>query len=146
VYSTHFDGIPDQTGICAVISNRGRKPLNWVRLRLRSYGQVGRKPGRWRSKWLYRELLMPGQSVVVEFEHAPHAAQIEITIDGAGTGTAPRQGRPLRKASTCSEGVLVREIQRLNADREPQGVQILPLVRRNHPEIDAQIAQVNQGE
>ena len=140
VYSTHFEGIPDQTGICAVISNRGREPVNWIRLRLRSWGDTGQKPGRWKSRWLYEGQLMPGQSVAVEFDNAPNSAQIEISVDRAGSGARVPSGRPLRRVSACSEASLARTLLRINAGREAQNVQMLPIVRRNHPDIEVKVA------
>ncbi len=141
VYSTHFDGIPDQTGICAVIRNPGPRPVAWVRLKLKSFSQLGEVPGQWTSHWLYERALAPGEAVAVEFEHPPSADQIELAVAGYGEGDPPRRGRPLRRARACSEARLQAELKRAREDRSMAGVQLLPILRRNDPARELELAQ-----
>ncbi len=143
VYSTHFDGIPDLAGVCAVVSNRSERAHPWIRLRMDAFGERNGRPWQWKSHWLYPKPLQPGETVALWFENAPHAPQLEIRVDRIGrTPQLPRHGRTLKTTSTCSEASLERALKRLNADRKPQGVQVLPIVRRNHPApvLEAEIA------
>ncbi|MFQ5515354.1 MAG: hypothetical protein ACE5FG_13095 [Myxococcota bacterium] len=131
VYRSHFGGIPDSTGICAVLSNRSERPIAWVRLRLRSYGVSPSKRWRWTSSWLYDGAIPPGQSVALLFEDPPHAQQIEIRIDRFGRGGGrPHPARPLRAVASCSEPNLRSVLADAAEGREATQVQLVPIVRR----------------
>ena len=84
VYSTHFDGIPDQAEICAVVTNRTDRPFTWARLRLRAYPTYGEREGRWTSEWVYRGPLEPGETKALRLVVPPVADQIELELRGAG--------------------------------------------------------------
>ena len=121
VYSTHFHGIPDRGRICAVISNGRSTPVDWVRLRLASRSALGARPGRWRSMWLYRGRLHPGESVAVELERPPVSDEIRLAVRGAGRGRARRTGRPAVEVPECSERALSAALERDAAAREAPG-------------------------
>ena len=53
VYSTHFDGVPDDAAICVVLTNVGSGPVDWTQLRLVSYSDLGEDTASWSSDWLY---------------------------------------------------------------------------------------------
>ena len=129
VYSTHFDGIPDQAGVCAVISNRGTSGVDWVRLRMRVYTNFGDVPGRWTSSWLYRGRLEPGQSIAVELRNPPTAEGLEIEVIRSGHGSGPSRGRSVRSTPECSEAWLRAELSRRLASRTAAGVRVLPMDR-----------------
>ncbi|MBW2279368.1 MAG: hypothetical protein JRG76_12745 [Deltaproteobacteria bacterium] len=125
VYSTHFHGIPDSGRICAVISNRRGSPVDWVRLRLASRSGLAERPGRWRSAWLYRGRLEPGESVAVELDRPPVSDQIRLTVHGAGRGRPTRTGRPAVEIPECSERALSAALERDAAAREAPGREIV---------------------
>ncbi len=135
VYSSHFDGIPDRSGICAVLQNHGSRDASWVRLTMQAFGAKGDRASRWTSHWLYAHPLRSGESVAVAFENAPHADQIDLRIDRVGRGAhLPRVGRPLLRSRTCNEGELRAALREAARGRQAQGVQLIPIVRRNDPE------------
>ncbi len=141
VYSTHFDGIPDQTRICAVITNEGRLPVSWLRLRLQAFSQLGEVPGRWTSYWLYPKPLASGQTIAVEFRNPPSADQIELKVSSAGGGDPPRRGRPLRRTRACSEAALQQKLKRESAERGGTEIQLVSIERRNDPSRELELAQ-----
>ena len=118
VYSTHFDGIPDQGRICAWIANRSATPVEWVRLRLHSRNASG---GRWRTHWLYRGPLEPGASVAVELRQPPVADEIRLRVQRSGRGRVRGSGRPAVPVAECSERALVAAIGRDDPTREARG-------------------------
>ncbi len=140
VYSTHFDGIPDETRICAVVTNAGPKPVAWVRLRLQAFSQLGELPGRWTSYWLYPKPLASGQTIAVEFRDPPSADQIELSVSDAGDGSPPRRGRPLRRTRACSEAALQQNLKRARAERSVTEMQLVSIERRNDPSREIELA------
>jgi hypothetical protein len=103
-YSTHFEGIPDQAEICAVVRNLGTRPIEWVELRLTSTSQLADAPATWRSSWIHRGRIEAGAQVALRFEYPPMADEIEVEIARYGRDPrAPKNGRPLRVAGECSE-------------------------------------------
>jgi hypothetical protein len=141
VYSTHFEDIPDQTGICAVITNHGDRPLGWVRLKLRAFSYLGEVPGQWTSYWLYAQPLAAGETIVVEFEDPPSTDQIELSVNRWGDGQPPRRGRPLHRSSSCSEAGLQRKLESRRGGLSTVGARMLPVLRRNDPSPDVEGAQ-----
>jgi hypothetical protein len=130
-YATHFDGIPDRSAICAVVSNRTAAAVGWVRLRLESHSRLGDEPGRWVSYWVWRGHLAPGDSVALELSDPPVADQIRLNLRGAGTGGGPASGRTAQRVDDCSDLVL-------QARLGSAGRQVVQVVRRNegaHEEI-----------
>jgi hypothetical protein len=106
-YSTHFEGIPDQAEVCAVVRNRSERPVEWVELRLLSTSQLADAPATWRSTWVYRGRIEPGQHVALRFDNPPMADEIKIAVARVGRDKrVPRNGRPLRIADECSEETL----------------------------------------
>jgi len=144
VYSTHFDGIPDQTRICAVITNAGPLPVSWLRLRLQAFSQLGEVPGQWTSYWLYPKPLAPGQTIAVEFRDPPSADQIELKLSSAGDGDPPRRGRTLHRTRACSEAVLQQELKRERAERSGTEIQLVSIERRNDPSRELEVAQAER--
>ncbi len=117
-YSTHFEGIPDQAEVCAVVRNRGTRPVEWVELRLLSTSQLADEPATWKSTWIYRGHIEPGQRVALRFENPPMADEIEIAVARAGRDTrAPKNGRPLRVAGECTDEALRIALQAELEDR-----------------------------
>lgn len=130
-YATHFEGIPDRSAICAVVSNRGAAPVGWVRLRLESHSRLGDEPGRWVSYWLWRGHLEPGDSVALELPDPPVADAVRLDLRGAGSGEGSGAGRAARRVDACSEEVLA-------ASLGSGGREVVEVVRRNegaHEEI-----------
>ena len=106
-YSTHFEGIPDQAEVCAVVRNRGARPVEWVELRLLSTSQLADTPATWKSTWVYRGRIEPGQRIALRFENPPMADEIELAVARVGRDPrVPKNGRPLRIAGECSEEAL----------------------------------------
>jgi hypothetical protein len=102
-YSTHFEGIPDQTEACVVVRNRGARPLTWLELRLRVSSHFGGDVPL-RSKWVYRGKIAPGESIALRFLYPPAADEIQVASSRAGTGRAgPASGRPLVRTDECSD-------------------------------------------
>ena len=103
-YSTHFEQIPDQSEICAVVRNGSARPIEWVELRMRSTSHLADAPEPWRSSWVYRGRIEPGERIYLRFENPPMADEIEIAVVRFGRGErVPRNGRPLRAVGECSE-------------------------------------------
>jgi len=106
-YSTHFEGIPDQAEICAVVRNRTTRPVEWVELRLLSTSQLADSPVTWKSNWIYRGRIEPGERVALRFENAPMADELEVSVGRVGRDArVPKNGRPLRVAGECSDEAL----------------------------------------
>ena len=106
-YSTHFEGIPDQAEICAVLRNRSARPVEWVELRLRSTSQLADAPRTWKSSWIHQGRIEPGETVSLRFENPPMADEIELEVVRVGRDErAPRNARPLRITGECSDDSL----------------------------------------
>jgi hypothetical protein len=137
VLTTHFDGVPDRSAICAVVTNRGEEPVDWVTLRLRSYPtywetEAGRSP-RWTSTWTHQGRMKPGETRAFRLVQPPVADQIELELRRAGSGELPRAGRPLVPSEACSEAWLQRQLTEEKGDRTAPGIALYPIVRRNQP-------------
>ena len=134
VLSTHFDDVPDQARICAVLSNRSTRTLSWARLRLSSFARSRDEKPAWKSIWIWRGHLSPGSSVAVLFPHAPPSGQIALSALGSGSGRAPTRGRILEEAPECSERSLATSLLAEANGRESAGIRLLPLLRRGPPQ------------
>ena len=141
VYTTHFDGVPDQIGICAVITNPGPRPVDWVSLKLRSISERGELHGQWSSRWLYPEPLAPGETVAVRFMDPPSSDRIELRIVRLGTGPVPRRGRPLRRMASCSEAALRIPLEADLRERSAPGIRILAVALPPDADAELQVAQ-----
>lgn len=133
-YTTHFDGVPDQAAVCAVISNSGAEPVDWVRLRLRAYSHLGERPARWTSHWIWRGQLAPGGSAVIALVDPPVAEELELVIRASGRGEARGRGRRVARASRCSEEQLVEQLGTELAQRTAAGIELHTAARRGDPE------------
>jgi hypothetical protein len=140
VYTTHFDGIPDQSRICAVITNRGAVPLQWVRLRLRAYSQVGKRRSSWRSNWLYPRPIEVGETVALELVDPPVVDEFELKVVRSGRSPAARPGRPLRRSADCSESALTAALEDEFESRVAPGVEIRPMARAGDPTSQVLVA------
>jgi len=123
-YSTHFDGIPDQGRVCAVIHNGSSVPIEWARLRLVSRSSLGERSGRWRSDWLFRGHIEPGESVAVELERPPMADQGSLRIQRAGRGQVRERGRAVHVVRECSTDALSTRLRDADAGRQPTAREI----------------------
>ena len=130
-YSTHFEGIPDQAEICAVLRNRSTRPVEWVELRLRSTSQLADAPTTWKSTWIHQGRIEPGETVSVRFENPPMADEIELEVVRVGRDArAPRSGRPLRIAAECSEDSLRTALLAELSDREAPDMEVRAAAQR----------------
>jgi hypothetical protein len=126
-YSTHFEGIPDQAEICAVVRNRSARPVEWVELRLRSTSRLADSPRTWKSTWIHQGRIEPGESVSLRFENPPMADEIELAVVRAGRDErAPRNGRPLRVTGECSEDSLRAALLAELEDRAAPDMEVRP--------------------
>jgi hypothetical protein len=133
-YSTHFDGIPDQSEICAVVRNKSGRPVEWLELRLESSSQLAAAPVESRSSWVYRGRIEPGERVALRFEHAPMADRIDVRIARTGRDArAPLNGRPLRRTEACSDQSLRAALDAGPEARETTDAEIHP-ARRERPD------------
>jgi len=124
-YSTHFEGIPDQAEVCAVVRNRSARPVEWVELRLHSTSQLADTPSTWKSRWVYRGRIEPGERVSLRFENAPMADEIEISVARVGRDSrVPRNSRPLHVAGECSEEALRAALLAELEDREAPDIEV----------------------
>jgi hypothetical protein len=137
VFTTHFDGIPDRSAICAVVSNRDVRPVEWVSLRLRAYPTYavtdGERVPRWTSMWTYRGPLKPGETQAFRLARPPVADQIELDLRDAGSGEGPLRGRPLMKSEACSEAWLQQKLASERDGRTAPTMALYPIVRRSQP-------------
>jgi hypothetical protein len=102
-YSTHFEGIPDQAEICAVVRNRSEHAVEWLELRLHATSQLAQSPATWKSRWIYRGRIEAGESVALRFQNAPMADQLVVALVRFGRDDrAPQSGRPLAQTGECS--------------------------------------------
>jgi hypothetical protein len=133
-YTTHFDGVPDQAAVCAVISNHGEEQVDWVRLRLRAYSHLGERPGRWSSDWIWRGRLAPGGSAVIALVDPPVAEELDLVIRASGRGEARGRGRRVERASRCSGEQLAEQLGTELAQRTAEGIELHMAARRGDPE------------
>jgi hypothetical protein len=130
-YSTHFEGIPDQAEICAVVRNRSARPVEWVELRLQSTSQLADSPKTWRSSWLHQGRIEPGESVSLRFENPPMADEIGLEIVRVGRDErAPRNARPLRVTGECSEASLRAALLAELEQREAPHIEVRPAAQQ----------------
>ena len=129
VYTTHFDGLPDSSRVCALLTHRGGAPVDWIRLRLRAFSPDDQSPSRATSLWIYEGSLAPGESVSVELANPPVAPEIELTLAGAGSGHAPR-GRPLVRTPDCTRASLVAAARGSLLGRTAPGIRVQSVIRR----------------
>jgi hypothetical protein len=128
-YSTHFEGIPDQAEACALVRNRGARPIAWLELRLRVSSHFGADTSL-KSKWVYRGLIEPGQTVALRFVHPPVADEIEVTFARAGAdGSGPDNGRPLALAKECSDTALRAALDAELRDRTAPAIELRSATR-----------------
>ena len=141
-YSTHFDGIPDQSEICAVVRNRSGHSLDWVELRLDSSSRLAAEPTRVRSTWLYLGRIEPGERVALRFEHAPMADEIEVRVGRVGSDVrAPLSDRPLRKAHECSDEGLRAALDATLEEREATRAEVRAAARQSADAADELVAE-----
>ena len=133
VYSTHFGGIPDKSRVCAVLVNRRDHPVEWVSLRLKSYSRSGARPTRWRTLWLYRGELRPGEAVAVELSDPPIADEIVLTVQRWGSGDSLPPGRLAGAARSCNEADLISALEDESAARGVVDAQVRVMSRRGQP-------------
>ncbi len=141
VYSTHFDGIPDQARVCVTVTNRTERRIDWVRLKLQSGSDLGYEDAEWRSKWIYRHGIAAGESVALELKRPPVANRLEIIVDRAGRGNGPAHGRTMIRSKDCSETQLLTRLKRELATRTAPGIQIMPMIRPNDRSWETLIAE-----
>ena len=133
-YTTHFDGVPDQAAVCAVIYNDGDQPVDWVRLRLRAYSHLGERPGRWTSRWLWRGRLAPGAYAVIALVDPPVAEELDLVIRASGRGEARGRGRLVKRVVHCSGDHLAKQLGSRLAQRTAEGIELHTAARRGDPE------------
>ena len=133
LYTTHFDGIPDRALVCAVLTNRGARPVDWVRLRLISSSSLGEQPGRWRSDWVWSGSLEPGGSVAIRLIDPPVAEQMLLRVRGSGRDRKPR-GRPSESAADCSIESLRSAAQASQSERTAYGIELHSALPHGHEE------------
>ncbi len=139
VYQTHFDNLPDEARICAVLSNRGERTISWVRLRLRAHSDFEGRKGRFTSHWVYAAALAPGERVAVALENPPAAPEIELTLAGSGRGRVPH-GRSLRPTPECSEAALTLIANAAREERLADGLELRSVIVRDRPTPTGMIA------
>lgn len=133
VLATHFDGIPEGSAVCALLTNRGARPVDWVRLRMRGFSTHGERGGRWASTWLYAGRIESGETRAVRLEHPPVVDQMDLRVVGSGPGSANAMGRPVVDSPRCSEAWLRSQLARTREGRAAPGWSLVPIVRRNDP-------------
>jgi hypothetical protein len=133
VLATHFDGIPDGSAVCAVLTNRGERAVEWVRLRLRAYPTHGERKGRWTSRWLFTDRLEPGETRTVELVRPPVAEQIELELLEAGSGPPAGRGRLVKPIGHCSEPSLREGLVLALGGGSDRRLAYVPIVRRGGP-------------
>ena len=123
VYTTHFDGIPDSSRVCALLTNRGEHAVDWVRLRLRSFSHYEGVPARLSSTWVYAHRLAAGESITVELVDPPVAPEVELRLRGSGSGRAP-VGRRARPSSQCGQERLLESSLARQQSRSADGIEV----------------------
>jgi len=139
-YSTHFEGIPDQAEACAVVRNRGARPIAWVELRMRARSHFGGDVAL-QSKWIYRGRIEPGAKVALRFLHPPAADEIEVRYVRAGADDpGPQYGRPLALAPECSDEALHAAIDAELRGRTAPAIEVRAAARATEDADDALVA------
>jgi hypothetical protein len=129
VYSTHFEGIPDQSEACALVRNRSARPIEWLELQTRVRSHFGGDAAL-KSKWVYRGRIEPGETVALRFVHPPVADEIEVWCARAGaTGAGPQNGRPLARATECSDAALRAELDAELRERTAPDIEVRSAIR-----------------
>jgi hypothetical protein len=140
-YSTHFDDIPDQSEICALVRNTSGRAVEWLELRLESSSRLAATPVEWRSRWVYRGRIEPGERVALHFDHAPMADEIEVRVARFGRdGRAPDNARPLARVSECSDASLRAALEAEFEAREATNARVHSAERRSADAPDAWVA------
>jgi len=132
VYTTHFDGVPDASRVCALLSNRGEHAVDWVRLRLRTFSEYEGVQARLSSSWVYAFPLAPGESIAVELVDPPVSPEIELRVRDAGHGRLPH-GRLVRASTQCGEKRLLESTLARMDSRTADGIEVHTLRRRGPP-------------
>ena len=140
VYTTHFDGIPDQSRVCVVLTNRGSTAVGWVRLRMVGYPGGEERRSRLVSHWVLAEPLAPGQSVAVELLDPPVVREVELSVQRSGAGAQAPVGRPVRRADSCDAETLLAAVQADQAGRTASGIEVVGLVDRGADQRDTFVA------
>ncbi len=128
--ATHFDGVPDRAEVCAIVTNHGDEPVDWVRLRLRSWSRLGDEPGAWTSHWVWRGHLAPASSVVLALPDPPVAEEIALDVRGSGAGERVPPGRAATRAAECSDSALERLAAQADRGRTASGIELRAALRR----------------
>jgi len=140
VYTTHFDGIPDQSRVCAVLTNRGSTLVGWVRLRMVAYGSSDERRSRLVSHWVLAKPLAPGQSVAVELLDPPVVREVELSVQRSGAGGRAPVGRPVRRSDACDADAMLAAAQAEHAGRTASGIEVVGLVDRGAARRDTLVA------
>jgi hypothetical protein len=140
--ATHFDGVPDRAEVCAIVTNRGDAPIDWVRLRLRSWSRLGEEPAAWTTHWVWRGRLAPAESAAIALPNPPVAEEIALDVRENGAGERVPRGRVASLAAECSEEALRRLAQSGGAGRTASGIELRAALRRG----DAEAVVVAQSE
>jgi hypothetical protein len=140
-YSTHFDDIPDQSEICAIVRNASARPVEWIELRLESSSRLAATPGEWRSSWIHRGRIEPGERVALRFQNPPVADELEVRIARVGRDPrAPLNGRPLVRSEACSDEALRATLDAGLAGREATNARVRSAARRSDDAPEALVA------
>ena len=140
VYTTHFDGIPDQSRVCAVLTNRGASAVSWVRLRMVGYSDLDERRGRLVSHWVLAEPLAPGQSATFELLDPPVVREVELSVQRTGTGGQAPVGRPVQRTESCDTDALQAAVEADQAGRTATGIEVVGLVDRGADQRDSFVA------
>jgi len=132
-FTTHFDGVPDEAQVCAIVTNHGEDPVEWVRLRLRSWSAFDAEPALWTSFWIYRAHLEPGASAAISLADVPVAEEIELELRSSGSGPTPPAGRLASAAVECSDDSLRAALAKGERDRTAEGRALFAADRRGDP-------------
>lgn len=140
VYTTHFDGIPDQSRVCAVLTNHGDTPVRWVRLRLVAFATPGERRSRLVSHWVLPEAIAPGESAAVELENPPVVGEVQLRVQRTGRGENTPAGRPVRRSDACDADALLAAAEAESEQRTASDMRVQALVDRDAPRRDALVA------
>jgi hypothetical protein len=123
-----------------VITTPGPVPLQWVRLRLRAYSQLGARRASWHSSWLYPKRIEVGETVTLELIDPPVVDGFELKVVRSGRRPAARPGRPLRRSDDCSESALTTALEHEFESRVAPGLEIRAMVRHDDPTSQVLVA------
>jgi hypothetical protein len=133
LYATHFEGIPDRAAVCAVLTNRSARPVEWVRLRLRASTALGDEPLSWSSNWVFPYRIEPGESRALRLPHPPVVEEIKLAVRRAGRGPLPPVGRLAEPASDCTQEWLTHDLEAELADRTAPDIELHPISSGREP-------------